>query len=334
MPREDHRSLWMYTGLAVRMATCLGLHCGTTPESKIKPFQADMRVRLWWQICLIDVRISEDYGAESSALRIKSDCPYPLNLNDADWDISADAPPVQHEGCTEMTYSLLRFEACKIDFDLQFYLNNNKVSSAQMDEKASVLANVIHSKYLRFIEADSTSPIKMVTSRSGSVYTVKLRLKMYFSCLRDSELDLSKHYQLFLASIDLLEKYNMCFSDDVTHFAWMAQQYTQWHAVAFALSFAYKALAKPEYWERVHDPISRTLNAIGFFFEAQPTNSHRWQPLMRLYTRTVDFFGELQSAGIDTPLQNIVSTEELEDMELLFKSDFGNFQWDNVLEGL
>jgi hypothetical protein len=333
MPREDDRSLWMYTGLVLRMATCLGLHCGTTAESKIKPFQADMRARLWWQICLVDVRISEDYGAESSALRIRSDCPCPLNVNDTDWDPSSDAPPVPHEGFTEMTYSLLRFEACKIDFESQSYLNDNEVSNEKIDEKASVLTSVIHSKYLRFIEADSISPIEMTTLRSGSVYNVKLRLKMYFPCFRDSELDLPKHYELFLASVDLLEKYNMSFSEEVVNFAWMAQQYTQWHAVAFALSFAYKALTKPEYWERIHDPVSRAINAVRFLFDVQPTNSHRWQPLMRLYTRAAGLFETIQSAGIEVPLQSIVSTEELEDMELLFKSDFANFQWDNVLEG-
>jgi hypothetical protein len=245
MPREDHLSLWMYTGLALRMATCLGLHCGTMADSKIKPFQADMRARLWWQICLVDVRISEDYGAESTALRIRPDCPLPFNLNDTDWDTSADSPPDQREGFTEMTYSLLRFDACKIDFQLQSFLSSDEFSTEQMDKKASVLAKEIHSKYLRFVEADSSSPLKMVTLQSGSVYIVKMRLKMYFPSLRDSQLDLSKHYQLFLASVDILERYNMLFSDDTTVFGWMAQQYTQWHGVAFALLFAYKALAKP-----------------------------------------------------------------------------------------
>lgn len=334
MPREDHRSLWMYTGVALRMATCLGLHCGTTTEWKIKPFQADMRARLWWQICLIDVRVSEDYSAESSALRIRSDCPLPLNLNDDDWDTSADAPPLEREGFTEMTYSLLRFDACKIDFQLQSFLSGNEVSNEQLDEKARVFANVIQSKYLRFVEADSSSPMKRVTYRSGSVYIVKLRLKMYFPCLRDSDVDLSKHYEYFLASVDILEKYNLFFSDDTTGFGWMAQQYTQWQAVAFALLFSYKALTKPDYWEQVHDLVTRTLNAVGVLFRIQQTNSPRWQPLIGLYTRTVDLFEKLQSAGVDVPLENMVSAEEFEDVESFLKSDFANFQWENVLEGL
>ena len=49
----DSRSLWVLSGIAVRIAQRMGLHKDAA-GSELTPFQTEMRRRLWWQIFILD----------------------------------------------------------------------------------------------------------------------------------------------------------------------------------------------------------------------------------------------------------------------------------------
>jgi hypothetical protein len=333
MSRDDDRSLWMYTGIALRIATCLGVHCDVR-GSNIRPFEIDMRARLWWQLCLIDVRTSEDYGADNSALRIRSDYPFPLNVNDSDWEVDATTWPVQREGYTEMTFSLIRFEACRTFFDSQMSLKDDPAFVGKHEKKVSRFADTIRSKYLRFIHPGSTDPFEMMVAKCSNLYIVKLRVKAHYPTLRDPELDLSKLSNLFLDAVELLETYEML-SSDIAGFHWLAEQYAQWHAVAFVLSFIYKGLMSPrKLWQTMQGIVDRALVIVNFIINNQASNQDRWQPLIRLYNRTAGLLGTLQAVNIDESLQDVMNADEIHDIEALFYSNFQHYQWQDTLEGL
>lgn len=72
---NDARVIWTLTGLVVRIAQTLGVHRDGLHFS-LPPFEIEMRRRLWWQICILDVRASEDHGSdptisESTSLFVK-----------------------------------------------------------------------------------------------------------------------------------------------------------------------------------------------------------------------------------------------------------------------
>ncbi|OGM50176.1 hypothetical protein ABOM_001137 [Aspergillus bombycis] len=106
----DPRSLFCLIGIAVRIATRLGLHRDGT-QLGLSPFETEQRKRLWWQIVAFDKRIAEVTGSTITALSSSgTDSGLPLNVNDADLHLHAKEPPVPSTSATEMLFCLIRIE--------------------------------------------------------------------------------------------------------------------------------------------------------------------------------------------------------------------------------
>lgn len=69
---DDARKIWTLTGLAVRIAQTLGIHRDGS-HFGLKPFQVEMRRRLWWQVCILDARSSEDHGCDPTIVEAQFD---------------------------------------------------------------------------------------------------------------------------------------------------------------------------------------------------------------------------------------------------------------------
>jgi hypothetical protein len=69
---DDARKIWTLTGLAVRIAQTLGIHRDGSHFS-LTPFDIEMRRRLWWQVCILDARSSEDHGCDPTIVEAQFD---------------------------------------------------------------------------------------------------------------------------------------------------------------------------------------------------------------------------------------------------------------------
>lgn len=58
---RDPTYSWNSTGLAIRLAQSLGMHRDGSALG-LSPFDAEMRRRLWWGICVLDTPASEDHS--------------------------------------------------------------------------------------------------------------------------------------------------------------------------------------------------------------------------------------------------------------------------------
>ncbi|KAH8889679.1 hypothetical protein GQ53DRAFT_188133 [Thozetella sp. PMI_491] len=106
----DPRSLFCLIGIAVRIATRLGIHRDGA-QFGLQPFEAEQRRRLWWQIVLFDKRIAEITGSAITALSSSGgDCRLPLNVNDSELSVHSKDPPNPYPGPTEMIFCLTRIE--------------------------------------------------------------------------------------------------------------------------------------------------------------------------------------------------------------------------------
>lgn len=61
---HDPTSSWNLTGLAIRLAQSLGMHRDGS-QLNLSPFDAEMRRRLWWSICILDTPASEDHSCSA-----------------------------------------------------------------------------------------------------------------------------------------------------------------------------------------------------------------------------------------------------------------------------
>jgi hypothetical protein len=69
---DDARKIWTLTGLVVRIAQTLGVHRDGS-HFKLPPFEIEMRRRLWWQVCILDARSSEDHGCDPTIVEAQFD---------------------------------------------------------------------------------------------------------------------------------------------------------------------------------------------------------------------------------------------------------------------
>ena len=108
--QDDTRLAWSLTTLVFHIAQAMGLHRDGTLFG-LKPFETELRRRLWWHICILDNRSSEVHGFQPIAHQFSADTKYPSHVNDADlFPDMKEFPPERHE-TTDITLLRLRCEA-------------------------------------------------------------------------------------------------------------------------------------------------------------------------------------------------------------------------------
>jgi hypothetical protein len=108
---DGSRAIWSLTGLLIRTAVATGLHRDPSHFPVIKPCEAEVRRRLWWHICFLDLRVGDSYTSELSIPESLFNTKDPTNLNDADLAADTQTSPAPQNGFTDVTFCLLR---CKL----------------------------------------------------------------------------------------------------------------------------------------------------------------------------------------------------------------------------
>lgn len=105
----DPQSLWILSGVAIRISKRLGLHRDRTNHN-ISPFDAEIRRRTWWQIVFLDGQSTKIAGAGFPEGFANFEVQGPLNISDSDLSPGMRDPPKAKEGATEMMFCCLKYE--------------------------------------------------------------------------------------------------------------------------------------------------------------------------------------------------------------------------------
>ncbi|ETN37419.1 uncharacterized protein HMPREF1541_08410 [Cyphellophora europaea CBS 101466] len=101
--RNRPNSGYNYGGLALRLAISLGLH-KEVHGWQTTPLKKEIRRRVWWSLCVLDVGATVTYGRPLNWPRVGVDTPFPLNIRESDLLASStDLPPEVNEA-TVYTY--------------------------------------------------------------------------------------------------------------------------------------------------------------------------------------------------------------------------------------
>jgi hypothetical protein len=278
----DKAYVWSMVGLLIRLAMQLGLH-RDPEELGLPPFMSEMRRRLWWQICILDVRTAEDYDTDPFICEHIFNTKFPTNVNDMDLDVHMTRPVTDVQHRTEMLFTLVRFEisytARKVVFSSKFAADNGypRLSLEQKNEMLDHLLIKLQEKYLKY--CDSKVPICALTETASRMVITKMKLTINHPTRRESS-GISKGIlqDLVLRSIEIIEKaHNIRATDKYSHWAWLFEKYVEWDAVAFLLqSLSVVSLS-------LH--LERAWNAIDLFFNdwgEQTVDSDRWRRLKNL----------------------------------------------------
>ncbi|KAI0441912.1 fungal-specific transcription factor domain-containing protein [Xylaria telfairii] len=110
------RASWALLGLPIRLAQALNIHQDGdgTHNTRLTPFEAEQRRRLWWQLIVLDIRAAEDRGTGTIIARGSYDTRLPHNIDDAEFGPSTTTPLQDRPGPSDATFGLFTAQSSGI----------------------------------------------------------------------------------------------------------------------------------------------------------------------------------------------------------------------------
>lgn len=233
---DSPRFVWMMVGLTIRMAISLGLHRDGSNFSNLSPFEIEMRRRVWWALCLIDVRASEDQGTEFTVAVDSFDTKLPMNINNSDIQPGSEKSPLEREGLTDMSITRVSIKTC----ELSKRMMGHGPKAPSLEEQEHILQRIYQELDEGFLRYSTESNIQYwVIVTVARLMIAKLTLFIYLPVLFASpsaELSEQLRTKLLIAAIEVAE-YNHALNDEQAcrQWRWIFQTYTHWHAIIYIL---------------------------------------------------------------------------------------------------
>ncbi|KAK8088527.1 hypothetical protein PG997_003488 [Apiospora hydei] len=256
---DDSRTPWSLASLVYHTAQTMGLQRDGT-RFGLKPFETEMRRRLWWHICLLDNRSSEYHGFKPFVDDLAFDTKPPLNINDSDISPSMPDFPAERTGFTEMTFCLIRVEVMEATWKI--YRRSGAASETkenaaedglsleQRETMMKELEEKLQGKYLR--HCDPSIPSQLIVSMVLELILKRFWLQIHVPRTAVKGKSTSSQQpqaapsrpdkaqmrdQLFLTSVEILELSGRLLLDPLlSPWHWHSHTYIQWSAVALVLS--------------------------------------------------------------------------------------------------
>ncbi|KAE8387993.1 hypothetical protein BDV23DRAFT_160092 [Aspergillus alliaceus] len=338
LPNEDDsRAAWSLTSLIYHIARTMGLHRDGTVFG-LKPFETELRRRLWWQICIIDSRSSEYHCNEPIAQGFAMDTKPPLHINDVDLSPEMVEPPAERwDHATDMTLSLIRCEAIQTAWKLGLVKqkqprrpgSSNAPAADDSGEPAKkcrvLIQNLeasLRGKYLPI--CDTSVPFQLLSSAVARIILARFWLTTQYSVAsRENQADNMKNKSrlfpgtpasagqlennmrddLFRTSIEILEVSGMLLTNrDIMKWTWYSTTHIQWGAMAFVLSELCARPQSPE-CDRAWDCVTTVYDGWkGSGDQEDESRLALWRPIRRLMAK-VRYVREIQRTDRGWPVQ-------------------------------
>nr|POE99356.1 bikaverin cluster transcription factor bik5 [Quercus suber] len=290
---NDARAIWTLTGLIVRIAQTMGIHRDGS-HFDLPPFEAEMRRRLWWQVCVLDTRSSEDHGCDPTIIEQTFDTNLPLNVNDVDLYPDMKELPADKLGCTDMSFCRIRFEVSNTFRRINYIPPGPKspnLPHVTLEDKERWLTDCHDKLQERFLKhCDMSVPLFWVTATVARLMMCKMWLMIFHPMQRpDGGASLSEEMKekLFVASLENVEYSLQLETESRTmKWGWLFKTHVQWHALAFMLSELCRRTSGDTV-ERAWVAVEKTRDGRwGPVTSDHGTNvQHLWRPLKKLYRK-------------------------------------------------
>ncbi|KAL1881043.1 hypothetical protein Plec18167_003585 [Paecilomyces lecythidis] len=240
---EVGRSVWVLNGLAIRLAQSIGLHRDGA-SLQLSPFETEMRLRLWWHLCVLDSRAPEDQGFQPTVDVMNRGLRLPLNVNDNQICPDMTRLPEESDGWTEMSFFLIQTESCRL---LHPILDTPGQHSADalLDIAAKRKVMEEHGQYL-FAKYNTSSGSDL--SRIAMQHITTAAKKMKFALQLREEIAMAKRKgaqedsipdvlkpSFKLACEGLESNYVLLKEGLASRFKWFFNIYTPWYTLAYVL---------------------------------------------------------------------------------------------------
>lgn len=284
---DSPRFVWMMTGLAIRMAQALGLQRDGSHFSHLSPYEIEMRRRVWWSLCTLDSRASEDQGTDVAIGNF--DTKMPANINDADIEPGSAEAPVVREGITDMSFAIVWIETDQIMRQM-ISLGPKEDGSPDLEQQSRLLEELYgkyEKNYFRYV-TDPNDIKHWVGLNIARLVMAKMSLFIHHPVLFSAPSEtfsIEVRTKLLVNAIEVAE-YNHALNAEEAcrHWRWVYQTYTHWPAIVYLLIEIARRPWAPiieRAWVALHSPwLIPTANAM-----APRKNVQFWVPLRKLMVR-------------------------------------------------
>ncbi|KAJ9613887.1 hypothetical protein H2200_002023 [Cladophialophora chaetospira] len=243
-----------WTGLAVRIATSLGLHQDGT-KLGLDSFAIEMRRRLWWHLMLLEADLSTGHGVDSLLYGLSSNTQMPSNLNDTDIQPGMVSIPKSRIGFTDMIPNLVRYEIMlsshnilrRPDQSARDTINSNLEKKTKAIEE---LRQLLEERYLRY--CSEAVPLQWATRQ---IAQMKCRM-LYFSVCHVMRLHRAPTSsnpetqivgdRLFSIAVDIVDSiYDLETNEETCHWEWYFRGDVQWPLLVYLLNEVIERPASP-----------------------------------------------------------------------------------------
>lgn len=284
---DSPRYVWMMTGLAIRMGQALGLQRDGSHFAHLSPYEIEVRRRVWWSLCMLDSRASEDQGTDVTIGSF--DTKMPANINDGDIEPGSPEAPVAREGITDMTFAIVWIESDQVMRQM-ISLGPKEDGSPDLEQQNRLLEE-LYGKYEKNYFRYVTDPndIKLwVGLTIARLVMAKMSLFIHHPVLFSSPSEtfsIEVRTKLLVNAIEVAE-YNHALNAEEAcrHWRWVYQTYTHWPAIVYLLI---EIARRP--WGPIIERAWMALHSPWLIPKTNPTapghNVQFWVPLHKLMVR-------------------------------------------------
>lgn len=233
---NDSRSVWTLNGLAIRAAQSIGLHRDGA-SLKLRPFEAEMRRRLWWHIWALDIRAAEDHGLSENIIELSTGIRFPMNMDDSELSETMQEPPSPQPRWSEATFSLIIVETSYTVRRLH-KIRQSCISPAECELKRKEiitnLKNTIEELYL--CHCDLNIPIQRATSMLARILVAKIDFATEQQWQSLAGLEQQATEEKLIRACEILEMSIQILEDDLLRgFRWVMGSYQQYYVLTYAI---------------------------------------------------------------------------------------------------
>jgi hypothetical protein len=313
----DTRLVWAESAVVIRVAQAQGIHRDGR-NFALPPFETEMRRRLWWHICMLDMLSSGDQGVDTQIRPEMFDTEFPSNIDDDDIALYMTDQPLPKTGFTNITICIMN---CQIMTEILWPRQGgySDMSTHDRENLVTALGKRLHEQYIDHFNLDI--PIHWVVATVVRLQLSKAWLATQFQS-GDSDVKSFRHdNRVFEIAVELAQfSYLLHTNEGTPQWSWLCTSFKEWHVVDFILSELCLRPLSPE-TDHAWDVVTKIYRS--WQHDMPRTDAMLQKPLDRLMARTAASRASRQEQDGQAPIsQEALSDESLglgdTDSDLLF----------------
>ncbi|KAI0099673.1 hypothetical protein GGR51DRAFT_576269 [Nemania sp. FL0031] len=236
---DGQRATWTLAGLLIRIAFGMGLHRDGSHFSNVSVFDAEIRRRVWYHICLLDWHVGDCQVFNVGITESLFDTKQPSNLNDADITPDMASLPESKDQYTDCTFCILR---CKMWHfargfrpSISIEPSSNKANAAHQLELLTEIRKSMAKDLEQYLQP-TENPLHLLIQTAVALEISRYDQVIHVANSFQSSREESRPHRAFaLAITSLHHVFLLAEQPSTSQWSWYLYSCIQWHTMSTVL---------------------------------------------------------------------------------------------------